>query len=399
MENGSEKESTKDNSEIRIEQFKFTGQGGEYFGIWIVNILLTIVTVGIYSAWAKVRNKQYFYGNTFLNDSSFTYTAQPMQILKGRIIAVLAFITYNIVSTYQPTIGLVLGLILVALAPWVIMKSLAFNARYSEYRNIRFSFHQHLPEAVKVLLVIPLMMFFPFILLGIYAAYSGDTPTVGGDQNDLSGGLFAAIAVASILAFLAYPYVLYRSSRYIIDNHRLGSAEFNLGLKGPKPVYQIYFEALFLLICLGLAFALLALLLSTMGLSNFDSDDGNFFLALIFGLALIIPYIGMYILVYAYVRAKTYNLYYKNATIEQHKLDADMTTSGLAWIYFTNSLGIIFTVGIFIPWAMVRSANYRANHTSLLVHGNLNDFVGQQEQNQAAFGEELGEVFDLDIGI
>jgi hypothetical protein len=40
---------------------EFTGTAGEYFGIWIVNILLTIVTVGFYSAWAKVRRKRYFY--------------------------------------------------------------------------------------------------------------------------------------------------------------------------------------------------------------------------------------------------------------------------------------------------------------------------------------------------
>ena len=32
------------------EQIRFTGSGSEYFGIWIVNLLLTVVTVGIYSA-------------------------------------------------------------------------------------------------------------------------------------------------------------------------------------------------------------------------------------------------------------------------------------------------------------------------------------------------------------
>ena len=43
-----------------IEPFRFTGTAREYFGIWIVNILLTIVTLGIYSAWAKVRRMRYF---------------------------------------------------------------------------------------------------------------------------------------------------------------------------------------------------------------------------------------------------------------------------------------------------------------------------------------------------
>ncbi len=34
---------------------EFHGSGGEYFRIWIVNLCLTIVTFGIYTAWAKVR--------------------------------------------------------------------------------------------------------------------------------------------------------------------------------------------------------------------------------------------------------------------------------------------------------------------------------------------------------
>ncbi len=32
----------------------FTGKGSEYFKIWIVNIALSLITLGIYSAWAKV---------------------------------------------------------------------------------------------------------------------------------------------------------------------------------------------------------------------------------------------------------------------------------------------------------------------------------------------------------
>ena len=37
---------------------KFTGKAGEYFRIWIVNVCLSVVTLGIYSAWAKVRRKR-----------------------------------------------------------------------------------------------------------------------------------------------------------------------------------------------------------------------------------------------------------------------------------------------------------------------------------------------------
>lgn len=79
----------KDSTESRSLPFKFTGSGGEYFKIWIVNIFLTIITLGIYSAWAKVRNKRYFYSNTQLDGSTFKYLANPLKILQGRIIAVV----------------------------------------------------------------------------------------------------------------------------------------------------------------------------------------------------------------------------------------------------------------------------------------------------------------------
>ncbi|MSQ59387.1 MAG: DUF898 family protein [Betaproteobacteria bacterium] len=51
--------------------FRFTGKTSEFFGIWIVNLFLTIVTLGIYSAWAKARKKRYLYGHTWVADANF----------------------------------------------------------------------------------------------------------------------------------------------------------------------------------------------------------------------------------------------------------------------------------------------------------------------------------------
>ena len=45
-------------------RMSFTGSAGEYFRIWIVNLFLTIITLGIYLPWAKIRQRKYLYGNT-----------------------------------------------------------------------------------------------------------------------------------------------------------------------------------------------------------------------------------------------------------------------------------------------------------------------------------------------
>ena len=41
----------------------FTASGSEYFRIWIVNLLLIIVTLGLYLPFAKARRLRYFYAN------------------------------------------------------------------------------------------------------------------------------------------------------------------------------------------------------------------------------------------------------------------------------------------------------------------------------------------------
>ena len=69
-------------------RFRFTGTGGEYFAIWIVNLLLSIVTLGIYSAWAKVRREKYFHQHTRLAGTGFDYHGRPGAILRGRLLAV-----------------------------------------------------------------------------------------------------------------------------------------------------------------------------------------------------------------------------------------------------------------------------------------------------------------------
>ena len=74
---------------IEPQRAQFTGDGREYFQIWIVNLLLTVATLGVYSAWAKVRRLQYFHRHTRLAGAGFDYHGRPIAILKGRIVGLI----------------------------------------------------------------------------------------------------------------------------------------------------------------------------------------------------------------------------------------------------------------------------------------------------------------------
>jgi uncharacterized membrane protein YjgN (DUF898 family) len=143
-------------SRIRNEQFTFTGSASEYFRIWIVNLFLTIITIGIYSPWAKVRRLKYFYGNTWLDSHNFDYVANPVSILKGRAIVVALLVLYNVlVNLVHPLFGL-LAIVYLIFLPWIVNKSLSFNARMTIYRNVRFGFEGTLWNAFKAFVLWPL---------------------------------------------------------------------------------------------------------------------------------------------------------------------------------------------------------------------------------------------------
>jgi uncharacterized membrane protein YjgN (DUF898 family) len=191
--------------------FKFNGRAGEYFAIWIVNLCLSVLTLGIYSAWAKVRRKRYFYGNTLLNDSAFEYLANPVAILRGRLIVVAAFVLYSVGNQFNPMVGAAVTLAFVIAVPWVVVKAMRFNARNTAHRNVRFGF------------------------AGSY------------------GGWLGRVGLPALLAFitlgLAFPYFLYCKDKYVVEQHAYGVARFAFhGTAGA------YYWASFKVFLVGLGF-------------------------------------------------------------------------------------------------------------------------------------------------
>ncbi len=324
--------------------FEFHGQGSEYFKIWLVNIILTIITLGIYSPWAKVRRKQYFYGSTRIKGAGFEYLANPVKILKGRII-VVGFIAINSLATeYVPTIGLIFGLIFLVVLPWLVVRSLAFNARNSSLRNIRFGFDGTVKEAAKAYLLWP---FLATLTLGIL-----------------------------------FPYVYCLQKKFIVENSSYGTTKLKFRATA-RDYYRIFFSALIPII-IGLGILATATYLYDPGLAIFV---GPVIVAV------------LYIYLFAYFSVKTTNLLYNSSSLGPHQLDAALKIKGYLGLVFTNSLATAFTLGLFHPWAKVRTARYKAEHLNLLAAGDLDSFVAKEQEQVSALGEEAADFFDIDFGL
>jgi len=106
-----------------------------------------------------------------------------------------------------------------------------------------------------------------------------------------------------------------------------------------------------------------------------------------------------YFVIFAYFVISTTNLRFNNTNIGAQGFSAILELKGFSWLLITNTLGLVFTLGLFYPWAAVRTARYKAEHIQFIADGDLNTFVAAEEEQINALGEEVGEVFDFDIGL
>lgn len=370
--------------------FKFHGSGGEYFKIWIVNIVLSILTLGIYSAWAKVRNKQYFYGNTEFEGSTFSYLASPITILKGRLIAMAILIAYSAASNtpiWWVSAIAVLGMLLVS--PFFVQRSLMFNARNSAYRNIRFNFTGSFKEAALIFAGLPIGS----ILLVVGVAALGQT---------IGAAWIGAIAFLLLFA-LAMPYFIYRQKNYFVGNSEYGTTGFEFSATRSdffatwgKLVLWSFVAFIAAAILGGIVAGILGV--SVAGLGG-DGDVQNSMGAMIPMLIAIYLIVGIaYLFPFIYYVVKINNLVFNNTRIDDFQLSANYELMSYGKLLLVNTLLTLLTLGFYRPWAMVRTAQYKADHMSVVAVSELDGFVAGEAKHIDALGEEVGDFYDLDFG-
>lgn len=395
--------SVKDESGHQVESvpFQFTGKGFEYFKIAIVNIILTLLTLGIYSAWAKVRTTQYFYGNTLLKDAGFRYTAKPLTILYGRIIALVAFVVFLVCQRFMPDVASVMMLGLFALMPVIIVRSMAFDLGNSVHRNVRFGFKKDYARAYKVFLL-PFVLLFAPILAVVFLVFGGDASA--------NGEVGAVLMAASTLLFIAcIPFFKYLATKFMVDSCRYGTSAFQY-TGGAGGFYKLYLGTFLV----GLVMALIAIavvmvsgsgatLASYAALAGSQSGAIN---PILLGASIVPMLLGglmllaCYCLVFAFFSAKRFNMIYNNSQLDgENQLSANMPVFGLTALYMSNMLILSLTLGLGFAWVRVRSARYQLSHLTLEPVYSLDEYVAAQQSKVGSLGEQMGEVFDMEIGI
>jgi uncharacterized membrane protein YjgN (DUF898 family) len=340
----------------RIHPLEFRGSGAEYFRIWIVNLALTILTLGIYSAWAKVRRLRYMHGSTWLDGSSFGYHGEPLRILKGRAIAFVLVAAYFGLGQLSPVAGAIAGLVLFAVFPWLIVKSMVFRLRMTSWRGVRFDFRSDFAGAYKT---------------------------------------FMGWAVLAAVTFgILFPRFAYERHRYVVTRASFGSTPFAFAAR-VWPFYRTYMIASVIVLAV-LALVIGAAFAAARGGAGLQDPATLAMLQLLPLLAILVSYLA----VAGYLQARILNEVYGSTSLGLHRLHSTLEALPLTWIYASNVAGVLLTLGLFTPWAQVRLARYRLGTLGVEAQGSLAEFAAAQERSQpGAAGEEISDFFDVDFGL
>ncbi len=360
-----------------------------------------LITLGIYSPWAKVRKLRYLYGNTYLDDNRFDYLADPVRILKGRLVAVIALVSYYLAWDFYPDAGMALLVIGVLLMPFALVTATSFQMRNTSYKNIRFSFHnayktiyRQLAAPLSIVLILTGVIYTIFDLNWIpsYESIPGETELVKSDFITL----FFLLVLMPVI-----PYLDYLRANFIISHTQFGNldAEFESRVWG---FYKIYLQA-------SLIFILIVTLssLSIGGLVyilafNAEIESIEWFTNRSFTFIFIVVFYLLNFIVVAFLKARRTNLIYQQTNFGAYaskiRIYSRLKTWRLSWIYISNTLLVLVSLGMLIPWAKIRTSRYFASCVEVESRG-LDNIKTRNQDDQSALGDEFLNAFDMDLGL
>lgn len=352
------KKAASSHQELKRYPVRFTGSAGEYFRIWIVNAFLTIITLGIYAAWAKVRTRRYFYKNTLLEGHAFDYTANPLAILKGYLLLGSGLILYNALARFsRPEYAMALAGLFSLAFPILIYKSLRFFAHNSVYRNIRFRFSGGIGKSYKTYMLFPLLI-------------------------PLTLGLLA-------------PYWVFLKKRYFYNYIGYGTST-NFFQAGAGPFYKVYIlTALTVVVLAALLAGGFGMIVAPLAKSLSAAAPNKMIIAFAIPAyaVLLIAVTG----IQQYLFAWTTNYCFNSSQLGPLRFESTLRAGRLVWIRITNIIAIVLSLGLLSAWAKVRRTRYLLDNLTVLATGDLNEFASASEPHEGAFGDAATEFFDLEI--
>ncbi|ABM43830.1 protein of unknown function DUF898, transmembrane [Acidovorax sp. JS42] len=397
-----------ESQDIEPHTMRFTGSGGEYFRVWIVNVLLSILTLGLYTPWARRRTAQYFYGHTLVAGSPLEFTAQQRRMVVGFVVLLLLTVAYQLaVNTGQDT---AVGLFILggaALSPLIWGSAMRFRLANTRWRGLRLQFVASWREVytaswpVFALALVWLGVFWGLQSLAPAAVVNEET---GRKLPEVTAPLIGLVALGLLLTVLCIIRLEFNYRSLLVLRSRIGNEAGRW-----KPVYMDFVKlwlatlAVFLVSLLVLVALVAGLFTGSLGLVSKLGKGG---MGLGIFVLIMAAFVGALLAMMlataparAYREAALFRLTWSNIGVSRiARFKCNLSTGGYVLLRLRNMLLTVLTLGFFRPFAMV--SEYRMKLESVTVHvkGGVDQVAGRLGRQQpGGIGDALADAAGLDL--
>jgi uncharacterized membrane protein YjgN (DUF898 family) len=258
-----------------VRRLSFHGTGGSLFVIRVINMFLTLMTLGVYHFWGKVRVRAYLWGQTEFNGDRFAYHGTGKELLvgflKSAVVFGLLYALFQAVPFVPGGLTARIGVLLLAYGllltfiPLAMVGARRYRLSRTSWRGIRFSFRGNASEFIKLFIggtllsLVTVGLYYPIFVVDQYRfmaahSYFGSKKwDFNGRGRDLWGSFLAAVLLSIVTLGLYWFWFLAKKQRYLWEHTTFGPTRFRASMTGGGLLLLNLGNILLLLITLGLA--------------------------------------------------------------------------------------------------------------------------------------------------
>jgi uncharacterized membrane protein YjgN (DUF898 family) len=393
---------------IQSFEIAFTGSGSEFFRVWIVNLLLSIVTLGFYTPFARRRTAQYFYSHSIVADSPLEFTAQQRKMVFGFLLLVALYIAFRLAAdTGQDTAVSLFLLAGAALAPYFWASAMRFRLSATRWRGVRLQFTAAWREVYKASWPIFAIALAWILAMLAFSVVTGDVPVTGEDASSFEWPaippmLWVLLAAALVVTLLCIIRLEFNYKSLLVSKAYIGAQAGRW-----KPVYGDFVRIWLATLGVFLAGALLfALVVGLVAGGSFLGAGGTgpsgpaatvvamiaTVVAFLFGLLLASAPAR------AYRQARMFQLVWNNVGVSRiARFKCKLRAGSFVLLRVKNMLLTLFTLGFYRPFAMVSEYRMKLESVTLHVKGGVDQLVGQLVRQQGGLGDAVADAVGLDL--
>ncbi len=349
-----------------INNVTFHGEAGEYFFIWLKNLFLCLLTLGLYIPWAMVNRQRYFFNATEINHTRFEYHAKPSEIFFSYLLAGLLFIITMVSAGISVTLFTILVCTALLLMPYFLIKIWCFNVRNTGFNGCRFDYKCDYMKLYWVTLILPVLLLICIVIANsVFSALYAKS--ISGVRID---DIFGMLIILSIIPFFGIILIWSVQGKQLfellINYLSYGKTAFSVRLQyKPVIIISLIGGAIIVPFVIAAFLQFNDMMQLMMIPERIRTEDIRLLVFKKVALFYLFTLCGA-IISATYVRLSCGKYVINSMTLGNLHFRSDITFLPYLFIMFTNVLIVIVTLGLGTPYAHIRHARYMAQHIRVI---------------------------------